>query len=156
MCRYYDCFRDVRQNKGGILKASVDYIRRLRHDRDRLAQNEARQRQLELQNRRLLLRIQQLEMQAKTHGLPLPDPEGNWDHLISAPLTPSTPPYIKTEPHDDNFRKVTHAMIKKESKMLRAIAIPCLDNELVLVHSLDNCLHVYCDFLCLKTSQTLS
>ena len=106
MCRYYDCFRDVRQNKGGILKASVDYIRRLRHDRDRLAQNEARQRQLELQNRRLLLRIQQLEMQAKTHGLPLPDPEGNWDHLISAPLTPSTPPYIKTEPHDDNFRKV--------------------------------------------------
>ena len=118
MCRYYDCFRDVRQNKGGILKASVDYIRRLRHDRDRLAQNEARQRQLELQNRRLLLRIQQLEMQAKTHGLPLPDPEGNWDHLISAPLTPSTPPYIKTEPHDDNFRKVTHAMIKKESKML--------------------------------------
>ncbi|EFX88126.1 hypothetical protein DAPPUDRAFT_28469, partial [Daphnia pulex] len=62
---YYDCFRDVRQNKGGILKASVDYIRRLRHDRDRLAQNEARQRQLELQNRRLLLRIQQLELQAK-------------------------------------------------------------------------------------------
>ncbi|XP_046449469.1 protein eyes shut-like isoform X4 [Daphnia pulex] len=108
---YYDCFRDVRQNKGGILKASVDYIRRLRHDRDRLAQNEARQRQLELQNRRLLLRIQQLELQAKTHGLPLPasDSEGTWTdpHLTSAPLTPSTPPYIKTEPRDDNsFRKV--------------------------------------------------
>jgi beta-phosphoglucomutase-like phosphatase (HAD superfamily) len=112
MCRYYDCFRDVRQNKGGILKASVDYIRRLRHDRDRLAQNEARQRQLELQNRRLLLRIQQLELQAKTHGLPLPsasDSEVTWtdSHLTSAPLTPSTPPYIKTEPRDDNsFRKV--------------------------------------------------
>ncbi|XP_057368023.1 uncharacterized protein LOC130689024 isoform X1 [Daphnia carinata] len=111
MCRYYDCFRDVRQNKGGILKASVDYIRRLRHDRDRLAQNEARQRQLELQNRRLLLRIQQLELQAKTHGLPLPasDTDGTWTdpHLTSAPLTPSTPPYIKTEPRDDNsFRKV--------------------------------------------------
>ena len=107
MCRYYDCFRDVRQNKGGILKASVDYIRRLRHDRDRLVQNESRQKQLELQNRRLLLRIQQLELQAKTHGLPLPDPEGTWDHLISAPLTPSTPTYIKSEPRDDNsLRKV--------------------------------------------------
>ena len=110
MCRYFDCFRDVRQNKGGILKASVDYIRRLRHDRDRLAQNEARQRQLELQNRRLLLRIQQLELQAKTHGLPVTDStDGTWTdpHLASAPLTPSTPPYIKTEPRDDNsFRKV--------------------------------------------------
>lgn len=121
MCRYYDCFRDVRQNKGGILKASVDYIRRLRHDRDRLSQNEARQRQLELQNRRLLLRIQQLELQAKTHGLPLPPSNGTdaipgadggsagWTdlHLTSAPLTPSTPPYIKSEPRDDHaFRKV--------------------------------------------------
>ena len=118
MCRYYDCFRDVRQNKGGILKASVDYIRRLRHDRDRLSQNEGRQRQLELQNRRLLLRIQQLELQAKTHGLPLPAANGTdpasdgsaaWTdlHLVSAPLTPSTPPYIKSEPRDENaFRKV--------------------------------------------------
>ena len=128
MCRYYDCFRDVLQNKGGILKASVDYIRLLRHDRDRMAQNEVRQRQLELQNRRLLQRIQQLELQAKSHGLALPpaaETEGvadatsattqaasaTWTDLNlvnSAPLTPSTPPYIKTEPRDDNsaFRKV--------------------------------------------------
>ena len=130
MCRYYDSFRDVRQNKGGILKASVDYIRRLRHDRDRLSQNEGRQRQLELQNRRLLLRIQQLELQAKTHGLPLPpappggDPmsnstvvdcgsAGQWTDLVSAPLTPSTPPYIKSEPRDDNaFRKVNFKSFK--------------------------------------------
>lgn len=111
MRRYYDCFRDVRQNKGGILKASVDYIRRLRHDRDRLAQNEARQRQLEQQNRKLVLRVQQLELQAKTHGLPMPsgDDGTSWAdlHLSAAPLTPSTPPYIKTEPREDgSFRKV--------------------------------------------------
>lgn len=120
MCRYYESFRDVRQNKGGILKASVDYIRRLRHDRDRLSQNETRHRELELQNRRLLLRIQQLELQAKAHGLPLPpsgaggadltaDGSAAWTdlHLVSAPLTPSTPPYIKTEPRDDSaYRKV--------------------------------------------------
>ena len=135
MCRYYDCFRDVRQNKGGILKASVDYIRRLRHDRDRLAQNEARQRQLELQNRRLLLRIQQLEMQAKTHGLPLPDPEGNWDHLISAPLTPSTPPYIKTEPHDDNFRKVSNHFTIEQIKCTKHLSLKVHLNLLSIVLS---------------------
>ena len=135
MCRYYDCFRDVRQNKGGILKASVDYIRRLRHDRDRMAQNEVRQRQLELQNRRLLLRIQQLELQAKTHGLVLPPataldvdgggtdatngaavPPSAWTdlNLVSAPLTPSTPPYIKSEPRDDNsaYRKVRQILFR--------------------------------------------
>lgn len=123
MCRYYDSFRHVRQNKGGILKASVDYIRRLRLNRDRLSQNEDRQRQLELQNRRLLLRIQQLELQAKTHEFPLPPalPGGDltsittvvdcgstgWTDLVSAPLTPSIPLYTKSEPRDDNpFRKV--------------------------------------------------
>jgi hypothetical protein len=110
MCRYYDCFRDVRQNKGGILKASVDYIRRLRHDRDRLVQNEVRQRQLEQQNRRLLLRIQQLEVQAKTHGLPLPDPDGAWDQVVDTPLTPSTPTYIKVEPRDDNALRKVHTI----------------------------------------------
>lgn len=117
MCRYYDCFRDVRQNKGGILKASVDYIRRLKHDCNRMAQNEARQRELERKNRLLLLRIQQLELQAKTHGLPLPASTdldvSNWTdpHLTSAPLTPSTPPYIKAEPRDDaSFRKVNQCI----------------------------------------------
>ena len=121
MCRYYDSFRDFRQNKGGILKESVDYIRRLIHYR--LSQNEDRQRQLELPNRRLLLRIQQLDLQVKTHGFPLPPgpPGGDlmsittvvdcgsngWTDLLSAPLTPSIPPYMKTEPQDDNaFRKV--------------------------------------------------
>lgn len=107
MCRYYDCFRDVRQNKGGILKASVDYIRRLRHDRDRLTQNENRHRLLEQQNRRLLLRIQQLELQAKAHGLPLPETEGAWDQTPEAPLTSANTAFIKTEPREDNvLRKV--------------------------------------------------
>jgi len=33
-------FSDVRQNKGTILKASVDYIRRLRKEQDRIKQIE--------------------------------------------------------------------------------------------------------------------
>jgi hypothetical protein len=100
-----------------------------------MAQNEVRQRQLELQNRRLLLRIQQLELQAKTHGLVLPPataldvdgggtdatngaavPPSAWTdlNLVSAPLTPSTPPYIKSEPRDDNsaYRKVRQILFR--------------------------------------------
>lgn len=135
MCRYNDCFRDVRQNKGGILKASVDYIRRLKHDCNRMAQTEARQRELERKNRLLLLRIQQLELQAKTHGLPLPaasdmDPS-NWTdpHLTSAPLTPSTPPYIKTEPCDDtSFRKVPDLIPEMSGGLAAACGLPTLED----------------------------
>lgn len=56
--RYYEIVRDVRPNKGTILKSSVDYIKVLKHEVQRMKQVEARQKQLELQNRRLFLRIQ--------------------------------------------------------------------------------------------------
>lgn len=51
-------YSDMRQNKGTILKASVEYIRRLKKDQDRVKQMETRQRQLEMNNRKLLLRMQ--------------------------------------------------------------------------------------------------
>uniref|UniRef100_A0A336LML8 CSON011283 protein n=1 Tax=Culicoides sonorensis TaxID=179676 RepID=A0A336LML8_CULSO len=91
---YYEVVRDVRPNKGTILKSSVDYIKCLKHEVSRLKQSEARQKQIEYENRRLLLRIQvvlqfifrqllltifnlqELEMQAKANGLPLQD--YNW------------------------------------------------------------------------------
>lgn len=38
-----------------------------------MKQNELRHKQLEHQNRRLLLRVQELELQAKAHGLPVSD-----------------------------------------------------------------------------------
>lgn len=49
---------DVRQNKGTILKASVDYIKRLRREQDRMKQVEEEKRNTEELNRRLLLRVQ--------------------------------------------------------------------------------------------------
>lgn len=55
---YYEVVRDLRPNKGTILKSSVDYIKCLKHEVQRLKQNETRQKQIEYQNRRLLLRIQ--------------------------------------------------------------------------------------------------
>lgn len=50
--------RDMRWNKGTILKASVDYIRRLQREQQRAKELECRQRKLEHANRHLMLRIQ--------------------------------------------------------------------------------------------------
>ncbi|KAK6321636.1 hypothetical protein J4Q44_G00086120 [Coregonus suidteri] len=60
---------DMRWNKGTILKASVDYIRKLQREHQRAKELELRQRRLEHANRHLMLRIQELEMQARAHGL---------------------------------------------------------------------------------------
>ncbi|XP_069793170.1 microphthalmia-associated transcription factor-like isoform X3 [Narcine bancroftii] len=67
---------DMRWNKGTILKASVDYIRRLQKEQHRAKDFESRQKKLEHANRHLLLRIQELEMQARAHGIPLVNPSG--------------------------------------------------------------------------------
>ncbi|XP_015600110.1 microphthalmia-associated transcription factor isoform X3 [Cephus cinctus] len=70
---YYEIVRDVRPNKGTILKSSVEYIKLLKNELTRMKQSELRHKQLEHQNRRLLLRVQELELQAKAHGLPVTD-----------------------------------------------------------------------------------
>ncbi|XP_052260824.1 microphthalmia-associated transcription factor-like isoform X3 [Dreissena polymorpha] len=59
---------DLRQNKGSILKASVDYIKKLRKDQERMRLLEEKQRQTESQNRKMMLRIQQLELLMKAQG----------------------------------------------------------------------------------------
>ncbi|XP_076237755.1 transcription factor Mitf isoform X2 [Calliopsis andreniformis] len=73
---YYEIVRDVRPNKGTILKSSVEYIKLLKNELTRMKQHELRHKQLEHQNRRLLLRVQELELQAKAHGIPVSD--FNW------------------------------------------------------------------------------
>ncbi|XP_062997788.1 transcription factor EB [Elgaria multicarinata webbii] len=67
---------DVRWNKGTILKASVDYIRRMQKDLQRSRDLENHSRRLEMANKQLWLRIQELEMQARVHGLPTSSPSG--------------------------------------------------------------------------------
>ncbi|XP_048196056.1 transcription factor EC isoform X2 [Perognathus longimembris pacificus] len=61
---------DMRWNKGTILKASVEYIKWLQKEQQKARELEHRQKKLEQANRRLLLRIQELEIQARAHGLP--------------------------------------------------------------------------------------
>ncbi|OCT66812.1 transcription factor E3 [Xenopus laevis] len=60
---------EVRWNKGTILKASVEYIRKLQKEQQWVRELEGRQRKLEHMNQRLMLRIQELEIQAQLHGL---------------------------------------------------------------------------------------
>ncbi|KAJ8411288.1 hypothetical protein AAFF_G00172940 [Aldrovandia affinis] len=61
---------DMRWNKGTILKASVEYIKWLQKENKQAREMESRQRRMEQANRRLLLRIQELEIQARAHRLP--------------------------------------------------------------------------------------
>lgn len=78
---------EMRWNKGTILKASVDYIRKLQKEQQRARDLEDRQRRLESTNRSLMLRIQELELQVRLHGLS----SSSLDPSVSQPLlTPSS------------------------------------------------------------------
>ncbi|KAJ8367512.1 hypothetical protein AAFF_G00317150 [Aldrovandia affinis] len=67
---------DMRWNKGTILKASVDYIKRMQRDMQRSREVETNFKRMESANKQLWLRIQELEMQARVHGLPSNSPSG--------------------------------------------------------------------------------
>ncbi|CAJ1085672.1 hypothetical protein L3Q82_003676 [Xyrichtys novacula] len=96
---------EMRWNKGTILKASVDYIRKLQKEQHRAREMEERQRRLENTNQTLLLRIQELELQARLHALsssssssPAPnstspslDPQALLSPQLSHPFSSSSP-----------------------------------------------------------------
>ena len=56
--QYYDIVRDVRQNKGSILKASVDYIKILKREKERKIHIEEKCKKHEQINRKLLIKLQ--------------------------------------------------------------------------------------------------
>ncbi|KAF7663825.1 hypothetical protein LDENG_00200650 [Lucifuga dentata] len=90
---------DVRWNKGTILRASVDYIKRMQKDVQRSREVENNFKRMEMANKQLLLRIQELEMQAHMHGLPSPSPSGlNHTDLMGAYIKQETSPEEKL-PH---------------------------------------------------------
>lgn len=61
----------MRWNKGTILKASVDYIRKLQKEQQKAKELENRQKRLEHANRHLLLRIQVNQIMNKSYSLRL-------------------------------------------------------------------------------------
>ncbi|KAL4622421.1 transcription factor EB [Arapaima gigas] len=81
---------DVRWNKGTILRASVEYIKRMQKDIQRTREVENNFKRMEMTNKQLWLRIQELERQAQLHGLPSSSPL----NLGSAELMS---PFVKQE-----------------------------------------------------------
>jgi len=70
---HYDIVRDTRgsANKGNILKSSVEYIKVLKNEVTKMKQVEVDYRHMQMENRKLLLRIKQLEIQAQSKGVTL-------------------------------------------------------------------------------------
>ena len=62
--QYYDIVRDVRQNKGSILKASVDYIKILKREKERKIHIEEKCKKHEQINRKLLIKLQVFNFQS--------------------------------------------------------------------------------------------
>ncbi|XP_062616810.1 uncharacterized protein LOC134278514 isoform X2 [Saccostrea cucullata] len=59
----------MKLNKGSILKASVEYVKILKKDREKLHQYEANQKAMEKKYQKMLIRIFQLELKMKLYGL---------------------------------------------------------------------------------------
>ncbi|XP_054977876.1 transcription factor E3 isoform X1 [Sorex araneus] len=99
---------EMRWNKGTILKASVDYIRKLQKEQQRSKDLESRQRSLEQANRSLQLRIQELELQAQIHGLPVP-PNPGMLSLATTSATESLKPELDVEEESRSGLGTFHA-----------------------------------------------
>lgn len=64
--------QDMKQNKGTILKASVDYIKKLQRELEKSKMQESKSKQVQDSMRVMKLRIQELEVMARAHGMPTP------------------------------------------------------------------------------------
>uniref|UniRef100_A0A3Q1JVT2 BHLH domain-containing protein n=1 Tax=Anabas testudineus TaxID=64144 RepID=A0A3Q1JVT2_ANATE len=102
---------DVRWNKGTILRASVEYIKRMQKDVQRTREVESNFKRMEMANKQLLLRIQELEMQAHLHGLPNTSPSG---------LNPSDmmAPYIKQETSSEENLSIPQVQAQPQPRQL--------------------------------------
>lgn len=59
----------MKLNKGSILKASVEYVRELKKDKEKLVLFESKQKTMEAKYQKMLIRIFQLELKMKLYGL---------------------------------------------------------------------------------------
>ncbi|XP_069033880.1 transcription factor E3a isoform X1 [Embiotoca jacksoni] len=108
---------ESRWNKGTILKASVDYIRKLQKEQQRAREMEERQRRLENTNHSLLLRIQELELQARLHGLsssssssPPPATSSSSSLDPQSLLSPPLPHLFSSSSHSSSSSLVTPSL----------------------------------------------
>nr|XP_022338041.1 uncharacterized protein LOC111133713 [Crassostrea virginica] len=59
----------MKLNKGSILKASVEYVKELKKDKEKLVSFEIKQKTMEAKYQKMLIRIFQLELKMKLYGL---------------------------------------------------------------------------------------
>jgi hypothetical protein len=67
--KHYDLVKDMKQNKGTILKASVDYLRLLKRENTRLSEQEKKYKEMESSYRSLQMKFQDLELQLRSSSL---------------------------------------------------------------------------------------
>jgi len=96
--QYYDIVRDVRQNKGSILKASVDYIKILKKEKEKKTFMEEKCRKLEQVNRKALLKIQEYEQIMNNAGLSV-------EQTVWRPATSKQLEGIKARQSDNDINK---------------------------------------------------
>jgi hypothetical protein len=92
--------RDMKLNKGTILKASCDYIRQLQRDRDLMIKQQQQAAKLEEATKQYMQRIRDLEQALESQGLSVPT--ANLPPLnFPSQNSPNSRP-IKQEPFDEN------------------------------------------------------
>lgn len=64
---------EMRWNKGNILKAAVDHIRKLHSRQERQNRSDDRSKKMEAMNRQLMVRLQECENAMRSNGLEVPD-----------------------------------------------------------------------------------
>jgi len=68
---FHELAKDIKHNKGGILGASVDYLRILKYDQIKKQEIEERCNIQDLQNRKLMMKLQEYEREMKSYGIPV-------------------------------------------------------------------------------------
>jgi len=111
--QYYDIVRDVRQNKGSILKASVDYIRILKREKERKSLVEDKCRKQEQINKKLLIKLQEYEQRLAASGMSVPSNKAVWrqsnsseNHQKNCMSTSSNIPTLTVEDDEDKDTEV--------------------------------------------------
>lgn len=92
----FECFfyllSDTKQNKGSILKASVDYIKQLKQNADEYKKAEETNKYLNLLNNKLFNRIKELEFLCRINGIPtLTKNENSSEYYGNPPMQYSIP-----------------------------------------------------------------
>lgn len=107
--QYYDIVRDVRQNKGSILKASVDYIKILKREKERKIYIEEKCKKHEQINRKLLIKLQEYEQRMAECGLPVT--QAVWRSPVSSGVDTTSKNVTESSPRQKQPRgPVSHSV----------------------------------------------